>query len=290
MSKEINPQREDTKSDSSPNSSATPPANVPLDPDADRAIRIALRRVLKEIPYFGQYILIVESNWGCTGVLFMFVGFMIAAVLVFTGIYPPFAVGERLKTEVAISPTPTPSPPPAPDYELKLAKDLKLEVENAKNRVWASGVALSKLDPRILTERLKAGVSVQVVYLDPCGEAIKKRQTDENNPSATNNVRTRLTGYDTFSKLYNLAESEKSSLQVRVLDVYPTMAVIIIDNDLYAYFCRFGDVCSASPALVFKDYTNKKPKDPAAEFFENHFNASFAKARRVTNFTEPCSP
>ena len=289
MSTEINSQQSQTRTDNAPNAS---PRSTSVDPDDEnQALRKALRDVLKEIPYFGKYILIVESNWGCTGVLFILAGFVMASGLVFTGFYPPFAVSPALKGNALPSALAAPAPA-APVYELKVPGDVKLEaaVDGAQNRVWASGVALSKLDPRILVAKVKAGVSVRLVYADPCGEAVKKRQVDENNPSATRNIASRLTSLDNYLKQQNLSESQKSMLQVKLLDVYPTMAVIIIDDDLYAYFCRYGDVCSSSPVLVFTDYMNKKPKDAAAEFFESHFNAGFEKSRTVTNYAGPCNP
>jgi hypothetical protein len=275
-------QTSEIKSEPTPTSLPAQPANVTpnLDPEKTKALAEAVNSILRGIPFVGPYIVIIKLKWGWTGILLIIGGFLIAAVLFATGIYPEMAVADKYKKDN--------HPTEKREYELKLQQDILWDtlIRNARSRIWASGVALKRLNPQLISERVKEGVNAQIVYVDPCGETISKRQDDEKNPDAAGNIKSNLKTFDTYTK--DLNETQRSSLQVKLTDAYPTMIVVIIDNDLYAYFCPYGAVCSGSPVLVFKGY-QETASHPAAKFFEDHFRAIFTKAKRIDNYNKPCS-
>jgi hypothetical protein len=264
--------------------SGTPPG---VDHEKKKALAKEIDSILRGIPFIGPYIVIVKLKWGWAGILLLIIGFMIATLLVFTGFFPSSAVSEKYKQNTSTSPNV--SAPESREYELKAQQDILWDaaVKNAKSRIWASGIALSKLNPQLIAEKVKEGVPVQMAYLSPCGDVIKQRMDDENNPDAAVNIKANLNKFDTFTRDFNVMQ--KDSLKVKLTNVYPTMVVIIIDNDLYTYFCPYGAVCSNSPVLVFKDY-EKKPKSTAAKFFEDHFIAVCNKLKPISNYKDPCSP
>src|SRR6267142_1667852 len=269
---------------------ATPPVPSENPPEVDHENKNALAKeinsILRGIPFIGPYIVIVKLKWGWAGILLLVIGFMIATLLVLTGFFPSSAVSDKYKQNASTSPNM--SAPETREYELKAQHDIMWEaaVKQAKSRIWASGVALSKLNPQLIAEKVKEGVTVQMAYLSPCGDMVKQRMDDENNPDAAVNIKGNLNKFDTFTRDFNVMQ--KDSLKVKLTNVYPTMVVIIIDNDLSAYFCPYGAVCSNSPVLVFKDY-EKKLKSTAAKFFEDHFIAVCNKLKPISNYKDPCS-
>src|SRR5262249_8590972 len=146
-------------------------------------------------------------------------------------------------------------------YRVLPQKDVPWEAAlgKAKTRICASGVALSKIDPRIVAEKIKAGVNVRLIYANPCGPAVqlKQRQTDEHNPDASSNVTSTMKRFGQYSK--DLSTAQKQALNVMLTAAYPTMVVMIIDDDLYTYFCPYGAVCTTSPVLIFENYREKSP-------------------------------
>lgn len=258
-----------------------PKSTSDLDHEKKKALAEEVDKILRGIPLIGPYIVIVKLKWGWAGILLLIAGFMIATLLVFMGFFPASAVSQKYKDSVSNSAD--------RGYELKAQHDIQWDaaLRNAKIRIWASGVSLSKLNPQLIAEKVKEGVPVQMAYVNPCGDMIKKRMADENNPDAVGNIRININKFDTFTR--DFSETQKDLLKVKLADSYPTMVVIIIDNDLYAYFCPYGTVCSNSPVLIFKDYYEQKPKTTAAKFFEDHFLAVSSKLKSITNYKDPCS-
>lgn len=287
MSNDSNPRQEgEMNSGGAPSTSTSRPTDTAPDLDAEKTkiLTDTINDILKGIPFIGPYIVIVKVKWGWTGILLLIGGFLIASGFVYTGLFPESVVSARYKS------ADTPPPAESRDYELRLQQDVSWDaaINNARNRILASGVALMKLNPQLLTQKAKERVNVQVIYVNPCGETVTQRQNDENNQNAAANIKGKLQSFANYVK--NLSQTERDSLKVKVTDVYPTMVVIIIDDDLYAYFCPYGAVCSDSPVLVFKGYRYKQPQS-AATFFEAHFNAisDSYKTKLVTNYGDPCS-
>ena len=127
---------------------STQPVNVQpeLDPENKKALTDAINNILKGIPFIGPYIIIIKLKWGWSGILLLLGGFLIATVLIATGFFPERVVARKYKTS-----GPQTAPP---DYELRPQNDIKWDaaVQNAKSRIWATGVALSKLDPKLVAE------------------------------------------------------------------------------------------------------------------------------------------
>ncbi|MDQ1524244.1 MAG: hypothetical protein QOE47_2168 [Pyrinomonadaceae bacterium] len=268
-----------------------PPGTAPdLDVEKKKAITDAVTQILNGIPFIGPYIVVVKLKWGWTGLVLSVGGFMLASLMVFTGLFPERAVSDKYKNSLPqqqqrlFDPTAE-----SRDYELKLQQDVSWDaaIRNAKSRVWASGVALRKLNPQLIAEKVKEGIPAQIVYVNPCGKTIVSRQNDENNQNALENIKGNLRTFNTYTKDFN--EIQKSLLQVKLTEAYPTMVVIIIDDDLYAYFCPYGAVCSNSPVLVFKGYHENKSVSDAAKFFEDHFLAISSRLKPITDFQDPCS-
>jgi|SRR5882724_791240 len=249
-----------------------------LEAEKKRALAEAVNNILKGIPFIGPYIIIIKLKWGWGGILLFLGGFLVATLLIATGFFPDRAVSSTYKSNASQT----------TDYELKAQDDIQWDaaVKNAKSKIKATGVALSKLDPKSVTDKVKEGVVVQLVYINPCGETVKKRQKDENNPHASMNITNAIRKFGDFIKDSNTSQSQ--SLQIKLTDTYPTMVVVIIDNDLYAYFCPYGADCSTSPVLVFKGYRGKTPMNPSAAFFEKAVNATFNQATLVTDYSNLC--
>jgi hypothetical protein len=268
------------------------PAAMPrpgLDPESDKDLKKEILNILRNIPLIGPYIVIIKLKWGWSGILLLIAGFMIATLLVFFGFFPSSAVSAKYKTGAPAGPEQNKNSA-VPEYELKTMQDVPWEaaLRNAKTRIWASGVALTKLNPQLISERVKDRVDVQLAYVNPCGATVKQRMDDEHNPNASSNILSNLKRFDAYTKDFNAAQRE--SLKIRLSDVYPTMVVVNIDSDIYAYFCPYGGECSNSPVLVFKNYNQKQPENASAKFFEGHVLAVFDKSKRITNFIDPCSP
>lgn len=275
------------KPDTPPAPSATPPASTtPEDPEDERDLKKEVLNILRNIPLIGPYIVIIKLKWGWSGILLLIAGFLIATLLVFFGFFPASAVSDKYKTSASTGP----DKQTVPEYELKTMQDVSWDaaVRNARTRIWASGVALSKLNPQLISERVKERVDVQLVYVNPCGATVQQRMTDEHNPNASSNILSNLKRFDAYTKDFNAAQQE--SLKVKLSDIYPTMVVVNIDSDIYAYFCPYGGECSNSPVLVFNGYNQKQPENAAAKFFEGHVLAVCDKGKRITNFKDPCSP
>ncbi|HXI23547.1 MAG TPA: hypothetical protein VNG71_06710 [Pyrinomonadaceae bacterium] len=238
-----------------------------------KALTEAINNILKGIPFIGPYIVIIKLKWGWTGILLLFGGFLIAATLVGTGLYPEFAMSSRYFRTAH-----------DPIYRVVTQKDMNWQAAlgNAKSRIRASGVALSNIDPKLVTDKIKAGANVQLVYVNPCAPAVQQRQADEHNPHASTNIALSIKKLGDFSQ--NLSPAEKQALNVMLTDAYPTMVVTIIDDDLYAYFCPYRAECSTSPVLIFDNYHEKD----AARFFENHFLMLLKDATTVSDLKQPC--
>jgi hypothetical protein len=278
-----------------PDSTPAPPAataakpTLDSEPENEKDLRKEILNILRNIPFIGPYIVIIKLKWGWSGILLLIAGFSIATLLVFFGFFPSSAVSAKYKTSLPTGPDKNPNPPTVPEYELKAMAEVPWDtaVRNAKTRIWATGIALTKLNPQLISERVKERVDVQLAYVNPCGATVQQRMDDEHNPNASSNILGNLKRFDAYTKDFNAAQRE--SLKVKLSNVYPTMVVINIDSDIYAYFCPYGGECSNSPVLVFKNYKEKQPESAAAKFFEKQVEAVCDKGRRITNFKDPCS-
>lgn len=152
----------------------------------------------------------------------------------------------------------------------KLAKE-------AESRVLAEGLVLEPtIDIGTLVQSLeqKRNLNIKVVIADPEGRALSQRATDEN-PNAPPENRARL-----IEKIRNFQAARngrgsdiwRDRFQLLVRDTYPTIAVVVVDDTLYAYLYSFRKKGTDSPVFCFQQY--KKANDPLARFFENHLLTS----------------
>jgi len=58
-----------------------------------------------------------------------------------------------------------------------------------------------------------------------------------------------------------------------VHDTYPTLAVVVVDDTLYAYSYSFRKKGTDSPVFCFRQY--EKSDNPLTHFFEDHLLALF---------------
>jgi hypothetical protein len=259
-----------------------PPRGAPTALDEEKvrqqAIAETIHNILRGIPIFGPYVVLVKLKFGWSGILLCLGGFLLAVVLVYLGLLPSRVVGDRYKA------TPTSASASAGDGGYVLESNpralLAEAVSNAQSSVDASGIALVAIDPGAVAGRVRAGVNVNLFYTDPCASVICNRMRDEGTENAQGNIHNQLARLNGLWRQFK--ETEKTKLHVNLVeDVYPTMIVAVIDNrDLYAYFCPHGDNCTASPVLVFRGYKEgKRPPNDAALFFEKHLNSVRSKAK-----------
>jgi hypothetical protein len=153
---------------------------------------------------------------------------------------------------------------------------LRQAIEDAKVRIIATGYVVSDIDADLINRKPNNFV-LTLVMVDPLGEGgpdsnICQRQSDEEDNNS------QFEDYDEIIKKLKQFHSPAktgaligSRLKLGVVDLYPTMAVMMVDNDLYAYFYPYGQG-SDSPVIKFNDYWTAKEKDKRGEFFDQHLN------------------
>jgi hypothetical protein len=156
-------------------------------------------------------------------------------------------------------------------------RDLTQAVRAAKRRVIATGYVLSDLDADLIKsqhDRLPDFEAI-VVMVDPLGaggpsRVMCQRQRDEEGDT---------TSYSNYSRVLNKLREFRSpaktgkllgnQLKVGVIDIYPTLGVILVDDDLYAYFYTYAGGGN-SPVIRFENYVNTK--DKRGEYFDDYLN------------------
>jgi hypothetical protein len=153
--------------------------------------------------------------------------------------------------------------------------DLRIALGNAKRTIRASGFLVQSIDPDLINNKVKASpeFNAELVIVDPLNTStVCARERDEDN-------------YLTYEKLLlklrifhkNSADLLGNKLKLFVADAYPTMSVLIIDDDLFAYIYPFRQVGTESPVLKFPNYAS----DQRATFFVEHLNKLRGSARQL---------
>ncbi|MFY9584935.1 MAG: hypothetical protein WAR21_10645 [Candidatus Acidiferrales bacterium] len=145
-------------------------------------------------------------------------------------------------------------------------------IGSAQRQVLAEGLVLQGIEVDAVVRSLRRfdHLTVKVVLLDPDSHVVKEREDDES-PGAAHDNRARLIEK---IKSFQVARTGpgsdlwKERFQLLVRDTYPTMAVIVIDDDLYAYFYPFRKKGTESPVFKFPHYTQQN--DPLVRLFEDH--------------------
>jgi hypothetical protein len=186
------------------------------------------------------------------------------------------------KKENPCSPGPCPQSPPALNSSYEIVEHGKAglteKISKATVRVYATGIMISSLEPMHLKElvekvRKNPDFKVKLVMLKPDGEALKLRSKEEegNAPNRFKIAARLIYLHKLIEDQENpLSQNEKDRIAVKYIDVYPTISVTIIDNDLYAYFYPYNAQGLESPVIIFRDFKSKE--DKIANFFETHFN------------------
>jgi hypothetical protein len=159
--------------------------------------------------------------------------------------------------------------------------DFEQALRDAKNKVEATGYVMSRLTPDYISGKMRdiPKFTASIVVVDPLPrKVICQRQYDEDNkPRSYEQAILKLREFRQKGK--NLIGER---LKLGVIDAYPTMAVIIIDDALYAYFYPYKELGATGPVFKFSDYV----KDERAKFFETHLRRVFQHARFLSSDTD----
>ncbi len=228
------------------------------------------------------------------GVLLVFAFFVAAVLVVF------LSVAVRQGRELSLWPPklgPLPAPPTPPTTDVAPHVDVQslpatllgnsnsdtlrivpyssvnwdALIEEATHTFRASGFALVKIvemNSRRLLRKIKEldGFRAEVFLGDPFSPAAAMRARDENDNYLAPQViaRVAIQVDDARAALGTLGKAER--LVLKHFPSYPTMAVVLIDNDLYAYFYPLGELGTDSPIIIISSYS----EHPLAQFFVEH--------------------
>lgn len=161
--------------------------------------------------------------------------------------------------------------------EIVKAQVLQNALMQAKDRIKATGYFINYISPDELARWVKDSpdLKAEIILVDPLGvnKVVCQRQNDEDNQASNfEKILSKIKDFHGSTK--NLLGNK---LDLRVIDVYPTMCVIIVDRDLYAYFYPYKELGTDSPILKFSNY--KENKD--AIFFTRHLNTIFERAKPI---------
>jgi len=153
--------------------------------------------------------------------------------------------------------------------------DLRAALATAKRTIRASGFLVQAIDPDLINNKVKASpeFNAELLVVDPLNTStVCARERDEENYLTYDKLVLKLRG---FHK--NCEALLGNRLKLFVTDAYPTMSVLIIDDDLYAYFYPFKQVGTESPVLRFQNYAS----DSRATFFVEHLNKLRDSAKQL---------
>lgn len=179
-----------------------------------------------------------------------------------------------------------------PPYEVKQYRQVPWNdlINNANKRVWAVGTKLSPFERsqvsslinKIQKQQIPEGV--KLVLMNPDSNQLVKRIDDELKErikdeqlrkekisDVQNEIRSKLSWIDDY--VSELKGNETDKISVKCSEVYPTIGVVIIDDDLYAYSYPFGDTAEDSAVIIFRKYANNPETKDLATFFENHLKS-----------------
>lgn len=180
-------------------------------------------------------------------------------------------------------------PPQDRTYEIKKYTDIPWDqlISGANYRVFATGTILTPFTiqrVKQLIEKIRKAenFTAKLIMLKPNGSAVKARVVDEKTPLIPFNVAGKLLELRELIT-HELSPNDKNRLMVKCIDVYPTMAVIIIDDDLYTYSYPFGARATDSTVIIFRKFASDPQISNLAAFFERHFNSIAANATEPTD-------
>jgi len=171
----------------------------------------------------------------------------------------------------------TPSRLGPPPFETTTRDELRQALRTAKKRVVAAGYVLSDIDADFIKAQHDRSPDFEatVVMVDPLGaggpnRVMCQRQRDEEGDNTTYSNYARV-----LNKLREFHSPAKTGpllgnkLKLGVIDLYPTMGVLLVDDDLYVYFYPYQGAGN-SPTIKFENYS--RSKDLRGEFFDDYLN------------------
>jgi len=169
---------------------------------------------------------------------------------------------------------------PTPSYKIVSRDSISWGelIRNAKFRVYATSILASGVDEQglvDLVEKVKTNTQFQVklILLKPNGKFVGIRADDEKMSRNPGRIADKLITLKELSE-EKLTLEAKKRLSVKCIDVYPTISVIIIDHDLYAYFYPYRAKGTSSPVVVFQNIDdNTDESRNLVAFFQQHFQA-----------------
>jgi len=164
-----------------------------------------------------------------------------------------------------------------PPFTAATREELRQALRGAKQRVVAAGYVLSDIDADFIKSRHDSfpDFEATLVMVDPLGaggpyRAMCQRQRDEEGEHSTysnySRVLSKLREFRSPAKTGNLIGNK---LKIGMSDLYPTLAVFLIDNDLYVYFYPY-EGAGNSPVIKFSNYVQSR--DKRGDFFDDYLN------------------
>ena len=159
--------------------------------------------------------------------------------------------------------------------ELVTREDLITSLKGAEATILASGFALDMIDSDLINDKVRKypQFKAKIVLVNPLDtNVICMREQDEKNDRTYGKILLRIRSFHSNAK--NLLGN---NLTLGVTNTYPTMSVIIVDNDMYTYFFPYNSYGTASPVLRFNNYL----KDERAKFFYHHYEEILKGAKQL---------
>jgi hypothetical protein len=226
---------------------------------------------------------------------------IVALIGVATGAVPAYFAGKQQGERISVvEPTPTPSQEPTP--EITTYNDARLEekIKGAEKRVWAIGTKLTPFEPPLvlhLIDKINTHppFEVQLVLSNPDSDSLRQRIEDEQSrdwpeeerkakaqkeiSEVQRDIRRKFSWLgDLYTKVH---DDYKKNMIVKCSELYPSIAVIIIDNDLYTYSYPHGETAAKSVVIVFRNYERNSKIQHLAEFFQRHLKTVVKDASKI---------
>jgi hypothetical protein len=202
---------------------------------------------------------------------------LIAAIATAIPVY--FAGKLKGEEKAAVNSNSLKVSPPNQSVRFITRAELSKLIEDAQNRVLATGFILDPIDPKLLADKIKENrnFEVKIVLVEPTSQIVCQRDAD--------GVRDKTPSYEKLLsqiKRFNIYRKglPEEKYWVKLSSHYPTMAVYIIDNDVYAHFYPYGVSGSDSPILRLDQ------KDKNADFFMRHFESIFRDSQSLPTEVE----
>ncbi len=155
-------------------------------------------------------------------------------------------------------------------------------IENATSTFRANGFALVKiveLNCRRIVKKIKENDSffVEIFLGDPFSTEAAMRARDEGDnylaPQKIALVAVRLE--EARKELRELGKEKH--LILKHFSIYPTMALVIIDDTLFVYFYPYGKLGTDSPIIILRNYKQNN----FSKFFLEHFEAMSRQSSHI---------